>query len=155
MITIQKVTSNVQSVRRQSPDIYWHAELCSRRPCSVQPSVIPNSNYVIMVGDRNCLKYCIFACFLYCKRQVHRDFVIILYNYRLITSTGKKISEWCRGKYTEGCHRGLICGTLIGLVGRNEEHPFQSKSEYSASWQILRGTPEYTSFVFSVNLQYM
>jgi len=35
MITIQKVTSNVQSVRRQSPDIYWHAELCSQRPCSV------------------------------------------------------------------------------------------------------------------------
>ena len=32
MITIQKVTSNVQSVSRQSPDIYWHAELCSRRP---------------------------------------------------------------------------------------------------------------------------
>jgi hypothetical protein len=27
MITIQKVTSNVQSVPRQSPDIYWHAEL--------------------------------------------------------------------------------------------------------------------------------
>jgi hypothetical protein len=35
MITIQKVTSNVQSVSRQSPDIYWHVELCSRRPCSV------------------------------------------------------------------------------------------------------------------------
>jgi hypothetical protein len=27
------------------------------------PSVIPNSNYVIMVGDWDCLKYCIFACF--------------------------------------------------------------------------------------------
>jgi hypothetical protein len=35
MITIQKVTSNVQSVRRQSPDVYWHPELCSRRTCSV------------------------------------------------------------------------------------------------------------------------
>jgi len=35
MITIQKVTSNVYSVHRQSPDIYWHAELCSRRPCSI------------------------------------------------------------------------------------------------------------------------
>jgi hypothetical protein len=31
MITIQKVTSNVQSVPRHSPDIHWHAELCSRR----------------------------------------------------------------------------------------------------------------------------
>ena len=35
MITIQKVTRNVQSVPRQSPDIYGHAELCFRRPCSV------------------------------------------------------------------------------------------------------------------------
>jgi len=35
MITIHKVTSNVQSVSCQSPDIYWHVELCSRRPCSV------------------------------------------------------------------------------------------------------------------------
>ena len=28
-ITIQKVTSNVQSVPPQTLDIYWHAELCS------------------------------------------------------------------------------------------------------------------------------
>jgi len=35
MITIQKVTSNVQCVPRQSPDIYWHAKLRSWRPCSV------------------------------------------------------------------------------------------------------------------------
>jgi len=48
----QKVTRNVQSVPRQSPDIYWHAELCS---------VIPNSKYVIMVGNCKCLKYCIYA----------------------------------------------------------------------------------------------
>jgi hypothetical protein len=32
MITIQKVTSIVQSVPRQSPDIYSHAELGSRTP---------------------------------------------------------------------------------------------------------------------------
>jgi hypothetical protein len=30
MITIQKITCNVQTFPRQSPDIYWHAELCSR-----------------------------------------------------------------------------------------------------------------------------
>ena len=35
MITIRKVAINAQSVPRQSPDIYWKAELCSRRPCSV------------------------------------------------------------------------------------------------------------------------
>jgi hypothetical protein len=45
MITIQKVTSNVQTV-------------------------IPNSNYVIMVGERNCLKHCIFARF--CTVAVRR-----------------------------------------------------------------------------------
>jgi hypothetical protein len=36
LITIQKVTSNAQSVPCHSPDIYCNAELCSRRPCSVQ-----------------------------------------------------------------------------------------------------------------------
>ena len=132
MITIQKVTSNVQSVPHQSPDIYWHSELFLKtvfsiarstfRMCSAMaifnssivwglfeyteffiapqrkkigqrkihqgqgdtrltltPSVIPNSKYVTMVGDWNCLKYCIFAYYLYCNRQVHRDFLITLY----------------------------------------------------------------------------
>jgi hypothetical protein len=32
MIKIQEVTSKVQSVLRQSPDIYWHAEMCCRPP---------------------------------------------------------------------------------------------------------------------------
>jgi hypothetical protein len=61
MITIQKVTSNVQSVPRQSPDIYWHARGYTR--LTLTASVIPNSNYVIMVSDWNCLKYfCVFFC---------------------------------------------------------------------------------------------
>jgi hypothetical protein len=34
-----------------------------------------------MVSDRNCLKY--FACFLYCNYQVHRDFLITVYNSTL------------------------------------------------------------------------
>ena len=80
MITIQKVTSNFQSVPRQSLDIYWHGLGDTR--LTLTPSVIPNSNYVIMVGDWNGLKYIIFACFLYCNRQVHRDFLITLY-YRV------------------------------------------------------------------------
>jgi hypothetical protein len=54
IFTIQKVARNVQSVPRHSRDIYWHAELFSRRPCSVY--------YVIMISDWNCLKYfCIFC----------------------------------------------------------------------------------------------
>jgi hypothetical protein len=39
---------------------------------SLTPSVILNYNYVIIVGDWNCLKY--FSVFLYCNHQVHRLF---------------------------------------------------------------------------------
>jgi hypothetical protein len=46
---------------------------------TLTPSVVPNSNYVIMVCDWNCLKYfCVF--FLYFNHQVNRDFLITLYN---------------------------------------------------------------------------
>jgi hypothetical protein len=44
---------------------------------TLTPSVIPSSNYVIVVNDWNCLKY--FCVFLYCNHQVHRDFWITLY----------------------------------------------------------------------------
>jgi hypothetical protein len=50
MITIQKVTSNVQNVF--SPVSRARGDT---RP-TLTPSVIPNSNYVIMVSDWNCLK---------------------------------------------------------------------------------------------------
>jgi hypothetical protein len=46
---------------------------------TLTPSVIPISNYIIMVGVWNFLKYCIFACVLYCNHRVHRDFLIPLY----------------------------------------------------------------------------
>jgi hypothetical protein len=64
MITIQKVTSNVQSVPLP---ISWHLltirTVFSKTAFSINtglaltPSVIPNSNYVTMVSDWNCLKY--------------------------------------------------------------------------------------------------
>jgi len=38
MITTQKVTSNVQNVPRQSPDIYWHAEHIPKTVCSIARS---------------------------------------------------------------------------------------------------------------------
>jgi hypothetical protein len=48
---------------------------------TLTPSVIPNSNYVIMISDSSCLKY--FCVFLYCNHQVHRDFLITMYkNWR-------------------------------------------------------------------------
>jgi len=55
MITIQKVTGTVQTVPRQSPDIYWHAELCILWWAS--------SNHQLC-GD--------------CNRQQHRDVLINL-----------------------------------------------------------------------------
>jgi hypothetical protein len=64
----------------QSPDIYWNAELCSRR---LMPSVIHNYSYVLVVSGWKCLKYfCMFL--LYCNHQVHRDFLITLYVYKNI-----------------------------------------------------------------------
>jgi hypothetical protein len=54
MITIQKVTSNVQSAPA-SLQTFIYTRL------TLTPSVIPNSNYVSMVSDWNCLKYfCLF-----------------------------------------------------------------------------------------------
>jgi hypothetical protein len=49
MITIRKVTGKVQIVPRQSPDIYDTV-------LTLTPSGIHNSNYVIMLSDRNGLK---------------------------------------------------------------------------------------------------
>jgi hypothetical protein len=53
---------------------------------TLTPSVIPNSNYVIMVSDRNCLKY--ICVFLYCNRQRLFDhlvysvlIVMVVYHY--------------------------------------------------------------------------
>jgi hypothetical protein len=44
---------------------------------TLTPSVIPNSNYVIIVSDWNRLKY--FCVCLYCNQKVHRDVLITLY----------------------------------------------------------------------------
>jgi len=69
MIIIQKVTSDVQSVPRQSQ---------GETRLTLTPSVISNFNYVITVGGWKCLKYCIFARFFYCNRQVYTEFLINL-----------------------------------------------------------------------------
>jgi hypothetical protein len=69
MVTVQKFTSNIQSVLCQSPDVYWHAETVFSETAL---SIVPNSDYVIMISDLNCLKY--FCLFLYGNHQVHRDF---------------------------------------------------------------------------------
>jgi hypothetical protein len=62
MITIQKVTSNVQSVHlAQSDCLAADRQGQGDTRLTLTPSVIPNSNYVTMIIYRNCLKYfCVF-----------------------------------------------------------------------------------------------
>jgi hypothetical protein len=85
MITIHKVTSNVQS---QSDCLAADRQGQGNTRPTLTPYVIPNSNYVIMVSDWNCLKY--FCIFLYCNQQVHRDFFISLYVYMYILVTAEQ-----------------------------------------------------------------
>jgi hypothetical protein len=69
-------------VSRQSPDVYWHAALCSRRPCSVQHG--PHSKCILWWPSSNRLLCGDCSNTLYCNRQVHSDFLITLY-HRSIT----------------------------------------------------------------------
>jgi hypothetical protein len=78
MITIQQVTSNVQSAPRQSNCVLEDCVQYSK------PSVINNSNYVITVSYLNCLKC--FCLFFVLNNQVHRDFLIILYKADYVAS---------------------------------------------------------------------
>jgi hypothetical protein len=81
LIKAQKVTSNVQSVPRQSPDIYWHAELFSKTVFSIARSAL-FSIALFSVARSTFRIYsvmAIFCVFLYCNHQVHRDFLITLY----------------------------------------------------------------------------
>jgi hypothetical protein len=50
IITIQEVTSNVQSVPRQSPDLAADGQGQGGTRLTLTPSFIPNSNYVIMIS---------------------------------------------------------------------------------------------------------
>jgi hypothetical protein len=63
MITILKFTGNIQNIPRQYPDSLAadrQGQGDTRLPLT--PSLIPNSNYVIMVSDWNILKYfCVFC----------------------------------------------------------------------------------------------
>jgi uncharacterized membrane protein YccF (DUF307 family) len=71
---IGKSHTNIQGDQKVSV----HLMMKIQKVTSNDQSVIPNSNYVIMVGDWNCLKYYIFARFLCCNHQVHKDFLITL-----------------------------------------------------------------------------
>jgi hypothetical protein len=89
MNTIQKVTSNVQSVFDcLSADRQGQGDT----RLTLTPSIIPNYNYVIIVSDWNGLKY--FCVFLYCNHQVHRDFLITLY-MQVLFRYACDIRTWC------------------------------------------------------------
>jgi hypothetical protein len=78
MITKQKVTSNVESVPRKSPELAADRQGQGYTRLTLTPSVIPNSNYVIMASycyNGNWLKLYKKRAFLNCNHQVHRDFL--------------------------------------------------------------------------------
>jgi hypothetical protein len=98
-VTTQTVTSNVQSVPRQSPDIYWHAELYSRRPCSVHHDphsecilCWPSSNHQLC-GD--CLNARSFS--------LHRDFLNTLYETLTLTYKALYLLRMILRINKEGC----------------------------------------------------
>jgi hypothetical protein len=70
-----------------APDNYntesYKVNLTAWQPtATLTPSVIPNSNYVIMASDWKCLK--IFVCLFYCNHQITETFwspCIITQNY--------------------------------------------------------------------------
>jgi hypothetical protein len=72
MITVQKFTSNVQSFRRQSPTFIDNPNCVIED--RVQYSTVHTPN--VFCGGHLQLISCV-----YCNRQVHRDFLITLYNY--------------------------------------------------------------------------
>jgi hypothetical protein len=81
---------------------------------TLTPSVIPNSNYVIMVSEWNCLKY--FCLFFYCNHQVHRDFLITLYLSRYVPRVLKITSELPQ------IHRHIL---LLHMLDRNSKELFR------------------------------
>jgi hypothetical protein len=103
MITIQKVTVMFK-VSPASLQTFIDARL------TLTPSVIPNSNYVIMVSYRNCLKY--FCLFLYCNHQVYRYSLITLYvdgfiaavNTLIFAVAGNKRAHAVRTRFSSPPH---------------------------------------------------
>jgi hypothetical protein len=71
-------------------------------PNTLTPSIIPNSNYVIVASDWNFWKYfCVFFSF---NHQIHRDFMITLYKIM-----------WCQ----------LICFLISYVVWLDERKTLQ------------------------------
>ena len=54
----------------------------SLQPCIDTPKSVLEDRVqysTVHIPNVFCLKYCIFSCFLYCNRQVHKDILITLY----------------------------------------------------------------------------
>jgi hypothetical protein len=76
MITIQKVTSNVQSVPRHLQTFIDTPNCVLEDRVQYRTVYIPNVN---SDGHLQFISYVGNACFLNCNHQVHRDFLITLY----------------------------------------------------------------------------
>jgi hypothetical protein len=91
MITTQKVTSNVQTVPRQSPDIYWHAELFSKTVFSIARSVFGTCSMMAIFKSS-----IVWELFEYTELFIAQGLVITLciYNHYIYIYMYICIHEW-------------------------------------------------------------
>jgi hypothetical protein len=97
---------------------------------TLTPPVNPNSNYVIMLSDWNCLKY--FCVFLGWNPQVHRDFLITLYNVM--------------SKCLRYCGEPPVCVRLALHVAQSPNNntvstPVYSTAYYNTRWCVTISPP--------------
>ena len=110
MITIQKVTSNVQSVPSQSP-----RHLVTRRAVFSKTVVQYSTVHIPNVFCDGHLR--IISC-VYCNRQVHRDFLITLYRtYRSFATRVSQLKIWhlrqeCRNSKFGICDKSVATQNL-------------------------------------------
>jgi hypothetical protein len=112
-----EITSNVQSVPRQSPDIYWHAELCSQDRVQYSTVHIPNVFCDGHLQIINCVsivrKHWVF-------HRVHRYFLITLCLYNTVNTVPNLL-----------CHSRQSPFTLL-VSKTTQEIPQQYRCDYIA-----------------------
>jgi hypothetical protein len=106
---------------------------------TLTPSVIPNSNYVIMLSDGNCLNK--FACFLYCIHQVHRDFLITVYMQSLLLHRCAQLKAALSIAVWSLCDVGVDGGSLLSVADRIV-HAAVAVIALCHRWPVRNGTTE-------------
>jgi len=118
MVTTQKVTNNVQSVPRQTPDIWWHDELCSQIPCSVLYG--PYSEYILF----KLLYFCLFS-FLFYSSGAQKIFDHPVYS---IDCESQINSSWKILATATKMNENFFLNYLGNFVGRGVNRQTELKS---------------------------